>query len=712
MTNYDIVIIGAGNAGCLLALALSSSTSPPPSIALLDHDWSEQKRVVAELLQPRAVDVLRQMGFGDIMGMDVVGAVPCFGYTIVNPHCSHIPLSDAPIEEFQRIPTEQQQQQHDQQEQPEQQQHDHPAQGSHSSSFPEALLTYPPFRPATSLNRFGFISCSSSHSSVVFHPPRTPVSASFVEAATQRLLRPPPPPSCFFSSKSSKVSPGSTLERRMESPVSTASTAAPSTPTPSSPFHFGKKGADGGGGGLMTSFGMASGCSTEGLSPPSSPVVEQQESYPLPQPLALCMHNGRLVQQLRLLALQKPNIHCLKGSALSMISSSPTVVGGVRCRPPTSSSVVLAGSTSVHDVPPSVSACPESVHAPLTILCDGGATPSLRRSYNPTAAAPALVSSWIGLLLTHPPWESPVPNPGYAAVVLSRPSPVLVYQVAATHTRVLVCVDGTHREQIGLEGWCHKYLLQVVAPQLPHGRLRDMFVDLITNNSHLIESSSSGGGGASAAAEEEEVALVLKHNYRSVADKPYSRGLLALGDSLNMRHALTGGGMTVLVNDVQNLSGCLRNVDTHDHDAVEDAVHKFLRSRRNYAGTINTLAMALHDIFSTPYPMHYVRCHLAEACYQYLSKGGVTTQGPVGLLSGLAASPTVLSTHFFVVVFYAVWKQMKLFSFLSFRRDLKNLYNILHEGVRIVMPLFVSENVTILSSSLVSSVINLFFPFK
>lgn len=45
---------------------------------------------------------------------------------------------------------------------------------------------------------------------------------------------------------------------------------------------------------------------------------------------------------------------------------------------------------------------------------------------------------------------------------------------------------------------------------------------------------------------------------------------------------------------------------------------------------------------------------MREACFDYLSLGGMCTSGPVSLLSGLNPRPLTLVCHFFAVAVYGV----------------------------------------------------------
>lgn len=74
------------------------------------------------------------------------------------------------------------------------------------------------------------------------------------------------------------------------------------------------------------------------------------------------------------------------------------------------------------------------------------------------------------------------------------------------------------------------------------------------------------------------------------------------------------------------------------------------------ASTINTLAGALYKVFcASPDP---ARKEMRQACFDYLSLGGVFSNGPVSLLSGLNPRPLSLVLHFFAVAIYGVGRLM------------------------------------------------------
>jgi squalene monooxygenase len=75
-------------------------------------------------------------------------------------------------------------------------------------------------------------------------------------------------------------------------------------------------------------------------------------------------------------------------------------------------------------------------------------------------------------------------------------------------------------------------------------------------------------------------------------------GIVLIGDAWNMRHPLTGGGMTVAFHDVALLSRLLADApDLADWDSVSAALHRWHWARKPLAATVNILSVALYDLF-------------------------------------------------------------------------------------------------------------------
>ncbi|KAL0392155.1 UNVERIFIED_CONTAM: Squalene monooxygenase SE1 [Sesamum radiatum] len=141
---------------------------------------------------------------------------------------------------------------------------------------------------------------------------------------------------------------------------------------------------------------------------------------------------------------------------------------------------------------------------------------------------------------------------------------------------------------------------------------------------------------------------------RSMPAAPHpTPGALLMGDAFNMRHPLTGGGMTVALSDIVVLCNLLRPLhDLNDASALCKYLESFYTLRKPVAATINTLAGALYKVFSSS--PDQARKEMRQACFDYLSLGGVFSNGPVSLLSGLNPRPLSLVCHFFAVAIYGV----------------------------------------------------------
>lgn len=79
-------------------------------------------------------------------------------------------------------------------------------------------------------------------------------------------------------------------------------------------------------------------------------------------------------------------------------------------------------------------------------------------------------------------------------------------------------------------------------------------------------------------------------------------GAILLGDAWNMRHPLTGGGMTVAFTDAVLLTQYLSELPPgraglRDWNAVSGKLREWFWERKKVAGVVNVLSMALYDLF-------------------------------------------------------------------------------------------------------------------
>lgn len=207
-------------------------------------------------------------------------------------------------------------------------------------------------------------------------------------------------------------------------------------------------------------------------------------------------------------------------------------------------------------------------------------------------------SCFVGLVLEN--CQLPFANHGH--VVLADPSPILFYPISSTEIRCLVDVPGEKVPSIS-NGEMAKYLKTVIAPQVPP-ELHDAFLSAI------------------------EKGNIRTMPNRSMPAAPHpTPGALLMGDAFNMRHPLTGGGMTVALSDIVVLRNLLKPLkDLNDAPTLCKYLESFYTLRKPVASTINTLAGALYKVFSSS--PDQARNEMRQACFDYLSLGGYSQVGP------------------------------------------------------------------------------------
>ncbi|EGC31901.1 hypothetical protein DICPUDRAFT_49927 [Dictyostelium purpureum] len=346
-------------------------------------------------------------------------------------------------------------------------------------------------------------------------------------------------------------------------------------------------------------------------------------------------HHGRFIQKLRFKASSCENVFMVEGTVNALIEENGVVLG-----------VKYVESKKSKDEQNTII---KEVRAPLTIVCDGCFS-NLRKSL--IQDSPQLTSTFVGLIIKGV--QLPYQNHGH--VFLVDPAPILMYRIGSDEIRVLVDIP-----KCPSNNELREYLEKVTAPQLPES-LRESFLTALKTDP-----------------------LKKMPNSRLPPNKISKPGVLLVGDSWNMRHPLTGSGMTVCLSDVSILTRLLANVsDLSNKKEIENVVAKFVQERRPLAATLNVLAGALYKVFSASNE------HLRKACLGYLDLGGEFSAGPVALLSGLKPKPQVLAMHFFAVAFYGVLKNILPFPTPA---RIRRCYQILCAASDIVVPLLRSEGV-------------------
>ncbi|GAA5838135.1 hypothetical protein JCM11251_004721 [Rhodosporidiobolus azoricus] len=375
-------------------------------------------------------------------------------------------------------------------------------------------------------------------------------------------------------------------------------------------------------------------------------------SHDTPKAKGCSFHHGRFVQNLRRKAASASNVTLVEATVNSLLpdpsAGADGVIAGVRATP--------KGQEE-----------PVEYRATLTIVADGCMS-KFRREILPSHVAPETKSHFVGLILE----DADLPAPHHGHVILRKPSPafsssapspasseptlgpVLVYQLSSTphQTRMLVDVRGP---KLPPSSTLPAFLEEHASPILPPSILPSF-------------------QRALARAQSDDPAERKEWRLRSMPNSwlpsyPQGRdvqGVFLAGDALNMRHPLTGGGMTVAFSDAVILTSLLgggEKVGSTEVDArgkvdlaswfeISERLEEWHWRRKGVASCVNVLSLALYSLFAAEDDSLEV---LKTGCFKYFELGGDCIDGPVSLLSALRPSPLLLFYHFFRVAFYSIY---------------------------------------------------------
>ncbi|KAJ6761552.1 SQUALENE MONOOXYGENASE [Salix koriyanagi] len=305
-------------------------------------------------------------------------------------------------------------------------------------------------------------------------------------------------------------------------------------------------------------------------------------------------HHGRFVQKLREKAASLPNVELEQGTVTSLVEENGSIKEAISAVQRLKSHPTL------------------SVWSWKIIIFHMQIVPIEVPSYS------------VGLVLED--YNLPYANRAY---FILKDTIAIAYPISSKEIRCLVDVPGPQPPSIST-GEMASYLKTVVAPQMPP-ELHNAFICAIDKGN-----------------------IRTMPNRIMPASSYPTPGAFLIGDSLNMRHSVTGGGMTVGLSDVVLLRDLLRPLNDLSNAA---SVCKYLESfcvlRKPTAFAINTLASTLHTVFSSS-DQDPARKEMKEAFFNYLSLGGVFSDGLMALLSGLNPDPLSLFFHCFAMLAYAV----------------------------------------------------------
>jgi len=354
---------------------------------------------------------------------------------------------------------------------------------------------------------------------------------------------------------------------------------------------------------------------------------EEKTTIPYPrQHTGLGLHNGRFLQQIRASALRNESVRQIHGKAVQLLENERNEIVGVSYRESLTSKI-------------------KSVYAPLTITSDGFFSNFRDHLSNNEKT---VTSYFIGLILK----DCEMPFPKHGHVFLSGPTPFICYPISNNEVRLLIDFPG---EQLPRKQLLQQHLDANVTPYIPES-IRSSY-----------EQSLQEGGFK-----------VMPNHY--MAAKPIMRkGAVMLGDALNMRHPLTGGGLTAVFSDIQILSGHLLAMpDFNNTDLIHEKIEAYYRDRQNANANLNILANALYGVMSNDL--------LKTAVFKYLQCGGANAQESIAMLAGLNRNHYTLMKQFCLLTMFGARNLV--------RHNISNLpkaIKLLLDAIVIINPLIKNE---------------------
>ena len=335
--------------------------------------------------------------------------------------------------------------------------------------------------------------------------------------------------------------------------------------------------------------------------------------------------NGKFLTRLRNLLRDLDNVHVIEGQVTNLVDDQNGSIAGFSYKD------VLTGES-------------KSIRADLTVVSDGCFS-KLRQGFFDEKKK--VSGYFLGLKL----FDCSLPYPNCGHVVMAEPSPFLIYPIASNEHRVLIDFPGDRPPKRGKE--TQEFLTRTILPQMP-GILKEEFQRAIERDDHQV-----------------------MPNHRMPAKPHDTSGLVIIGDALNMRHPLTGGGMTVALNDVELLGKKIMQLDsTDDHEILGKVITDFYKERNSNNQTINILADALYGVMREPL--------LKKACFDYLKRGEQYSAEPIALLGGISKDREKLIRAFFDVARFGARQALKPY---PTPKRISKSFKIMNAAKNIIRPL-------------------------
>ena len=345
------------------------------------------------------------------------------------------------------------------------------------------------------------------------------------------------------------------------------------------------------------------------------------------EPSGYGFRNGAFLQNIRKYILAQDNITVIEARVTALIEKDDKVMG-----------VQFLRKQATDE---------ETIYTDLTIVADG---PMSRFREQLSKPDKKVNGYFLGLLLKN--CELPFPNHGH--MVMGDHPPFVIYPVTTSAWRILIDFKGETPPKVGPD--FKEFLLETFEKFIPQSA-RASFVAAV-----------------------EEGNFKMFPNHRLPAAPIKKAGAVLLGDSLNMRHPLTGGGMTAVFADVMNLAENLETVkDFSNVKAVSKAVQKYYDTRHLGVQTTNILADGLYGVVYHP--------DLRRAFFEYVSRGGKYAEETISILAGLNRNKKLLKKHFIGLASYGTKKKLQTANI----KEMGDSYGMVKEAVHIITPLLLDE---------------------
>ena len=354
---------------------------------------------------------------------------------------------------------------------------------------------------------------------------------------------------------------------------------------------------------------------------------DQKTTIPYPNHYTgMGLHNGEFLQQIRASALANESVTKIHGKALQLLENDRQEIIGVSYREELSSEI-------------------KTIHAPLTITSDGFFS-NFRDDLSNNEKT--VTSYFIGLILN----DCDMPFPRHGHVFLSGPTPFICYPISSHEVRLLIDFPG---ELLPRKALLQAHLDANVTPYIPE----------IMRSSY--DQAIKAGG------------FKVMPNHYMAANPIIRKGAVMLGDALNMRHPLTGGGLTAVFSDIQILSTHLLAMpDFYNTDLIHNKIEAYYRDRQNANANLNVLANALYGVMSNEL--------LKTAVFKYLQCGGRNALESIAILAGLNRNHYSLIKQFFTLAIFGAYDLVR-----QNITKLPQAVKILFDAFSIIKPLAKNE---------------------